>query len=103
IRHHGGGAGARNPADLAICRIHRTLEERLRRDAGGCKRSARTIAVATASGETLNAAAQLQYDILIGLTELLAALRHHVRYGVKVDGINLIGPEIWIQGRGCGG
>ena len=30
----------------------------------------RAIAVATASGETLNVAAQLQYDVLISLSEL---------------------------------
>src|ERR1700733_9130608 len=116
------------------CRAaQRRLEERLRLDiswlgAGACGGQSR--APATASGETLNAAAQLQYDILIGLSELLAALRHHVGHSVKVDGlvlvgdsapdvanlqddlarqlalnskvdrINLIGPEIRIQYRG---
>src|SRR5580704_7933946 len=113
----------------------RRLEERLRLDIswlGSGAWGGQSRAPAAASGETLNPAAQLQYDILIGLSELLAALRHHVRNGVKVDGlvlvgdsapdvanlqydlarqltlnrqidrINLIGTEIWIQGRGGG-
>src|SRR5580693_3689798 len=106
----------------------RSTSSRLGRGWGGQSR-----APATASGETLKAAAQLQDDILVGLSELLAALRHHVGHSVKVDGlvlvgdstadvanlqddlarqltlnsqverINLVRPEVLIQRRGGGG
>ena len=62
-------AAVQLPRDPAICRI--PCQERLRR-MRCCERSARAIR-ATAAGQTLNAAAQLQHDILIGLSELLAA------------------------------